>query len=168
LSTLKVTIVGVPAFAKALKQIEATRVTKALQAGVYAMANAAALKAIRLAPKRFGVLRGSIHATLPRAITRTRVQSTVGAGGPAAAYARAQHEGTNGIVIFRNYTTPGTGPEFITRAIEQVRDNPDIFGKAAKKAWATLALGATANVPQTPNEGPKTARRSLIRNRRRR
>ena len=32
-----------------------------------------------------------------------------GGDGKTVRYARAQHRGTNGRVVFRNYTTPGTG-----------------------------------------------------------
>lgn len=31
-------------------------------------------------------------------------------------YARAQFYGTNGLVVFRNYTTPGTGPRWDLKA----------------------------------------------------
>lgn len=35
-------------------------------------------------------------------------------------YAHAQEEGTNGIVIFKHYTTPGTGPHYLKQAGDAV------------------------------------------------
>ena len=36
-------------------------------------------------------------------------------------YARAQYKGTNGIVVFRNYTTPGTGKRWVEKAARNHR-----------------------------------------------
>lgn len=38
-------------------------------------------------------------------------------------YARAQFYGTNGIVSFHNYTTPGTGPRWDRKASEDYMDS---------------------------------------------
>ena len=40
-----------------------------------------------------------------------------------AVYARAQFYGTNGIVSFHNYTTPGTGPRWDRKASEDYMDS---------------------------------------------
>ena len=45
-------------------------------------------------------------------------------------YARAQFYGTNGIVTFRNYTTPGTGKRWDEKAIEY---HSEEWGKAFLK-----------------------------------
>lgn len=37
-------------------------------------------------------------------------------GGFGVKYAHAQEMGTNGIVVFRHYTTPGTGPHYLEKA----------------------------------------------------
>lgn len=37
-------------------------------------------------------------------------------------YARAQEFGTNGIVVFRNYTTPGTGSHYLKNAGDKVAE----------------------------------------------
>lgn len=45
-----------------------------------------------------------------------------GGDGKTSRYARAQHRGTNGIVVFRSYTTPGTGPRWFEAARDERGD----------------------------------------------
>lgn len=45
-----------------------------------------------------------------------------GGDGKTSRYARAQHRGTNGRVVFRNYTTPGTGSDWTGKAMAERAD----------------------------------------------
>lgn len=60
-------------------------------------------------PKLHGGLRGSA-----RSFVSSDDRGVVEWGGDAdtAPYARAQHAGTNGIVRFKDYSEPGTGPDW--------------------------------------------------------
>lgn len=77
----------------------------AVRAGQIAMANQIMLDTNDYVPKKDGDLRASAY---------------VGSQGETVSwntvYARAQFHGTNGIVNFRKYTTPGTGRNWFVKA----------------------------------------------------
>lgn len=58
-------------------------------------------------------LRGSGRA---RTLTDATAEVEWGGDGSTSRYARPQHEGHAGPRVFRNYTTPGTGPKWTDRA----------------------------------------------------
>lgn len=89
------------------------------QAAGRAMAESIVATSKVIAPMRTGALRSD-----------SRVETTEAKGGvitygavygdSRVPYARAQEFGTNGIVTFRNYTTPGTGKNYLKRAGDTV------------------------------------------------
>ncbi|SES18177.1 minor capsid protein [Streptococcus gallolyticus] len=73
--------------------------------GRYALANQILLDSNNYVPMKDGSLRASGH-----------VESSGEAVSWNTVYARAQYYGTNGIVVFRHYTTPGTGKQWFETA----------------------------------------------------
>lgn len=89
-----------------------------LKKGELAMANQALMDMERFVPLREGNLRSGAHAK----------SGEVTYPGP---YGRAQFYGTNGIVVFKKYTTPGTGKRWDKRVSESTVRN---WGVVAIKA----------------------------------
>lgn len=90
----------------------------ALKKGELAMANQALMDMERFVPLREGNLRSGAHAKPGEVIYP----------GP---YGRAQFYGTNGYVIFRKYTTPGTGKRWDKRV-----------PKGTVREWGVVAIKA--------------------------
>jgi hypothetical protein len=88
-----------------ISRIERKVSNENVKKGRYALANQVLLDNDKYIPKKDGDLRGSGH---------------VESGGDSVSwdtvYARAQYYGTNGIVVFRNYTTPGTSKLWYEKA----------------------------------------------------
>lgn len=117
---LQVQILGSHELASKFKAA-AGKAKQAADAGAYNVGLAILRKAVRNAPKKWGILRGSGHVTHP-----VNGSCTVGFGGPAAAYAWIQHENMS----FRH--TEG-GPKYLERAVGEVRPRAgDIFLRIAK------------------------------------
>ena len=87
--------------------------------GKFVMANQAMLDMDQYVPRKDGNLRAGASVTS---------DGMVKYPGP---YGRAQYFGTNGIVTFRNYSTPGTGKKWDERVPQHTRNN---WGKVALKA----------------------------------
>lgn len=73
--------------------------------GKYALANQVLMDSDQFVPMKSGALRASGH-----------VESGGGSVSWNTVYARAHYYGTNGIVTFRKYTTPGTGKTWFKKA----------------------------------------------------
>jgi len=117
---LHVRILGSDALARKFNAA-AGKAQQAADAGAYNVGLVILRKAVRNAPKKWGVLRGSGHVTHPQGGS-----CTVGFGGPAAAYAWVQHERMD----FKH--TEG-GPKYLERAVNEVRPRAgDIFLRIAK------------------------------------
>lgn len=86
--------------------------------GELAMANQAMMDMEQYVPLRDGHLRSGAHAS-PGKVTYP---------GP---YGRAHFYGTNGIVVFRKYTTPGTGKRWDKRV-----------PKGTVREWGVVAIKA--------------------------
>lgn len=82
-----------------------TKVSRMTKAGQQALANQAYADMNRYAPMLAGDLRNQ-SAIAPDA--KSIIWN--------ARYARAQYYGSNGRAVFRNYTTPGTGPRWDEKA----------------------------------------------------
>lgn len=148
---------GAPQLIARLKGAERDLIHRATAAGLYAVGNEIIARALPITPKRIGTLRKSGHCTLPK-VTANGATCEVGFGGPAVQYAKVQHDGfmtRNGVQIyFRNYTEPGTGPEFLAKAVAKTQpDAMRIFQRAFQgslKAGGGLQHG---DVPTTPGSG---------------
>ncbi|RLK63155.1 capsid protein [Atopobacter sp. AH10] len=89
-----------------------------LKKGELAMANQAMMDMEQFVPMRSGRLRSGAHAKPGEVIYP----------GP---YGRAHFYGTNGIVVFRKYTTPGTGKRWDKRV-----------PKGTVREWGVVAIKA--------------------------
>ncbi|NBA12206.1 minor capsid protein [Weissella confusa] len=77
--------------------------TQSFQKAKLAMVSQMALDMNKYVPKKSGRMRANVDIK-PDRLTWNMI------------YARAQFYGTNGIVSFHNYTTPGTGPRWDSKA----------------------------------------------------
>ena len=95
----------------------AARVSAARQAALGIVATQVLADATPKVPMSM-VSRGTNLRSSGRARTTADGSAEVewGGDGRTVRYARAQHRGTNGIVTFRNYTTPGTGSDWTGKA----------------------------------------------------
>ena len=91
-----------------------------LDAAGRAMAESIVANAKMTAPMLTGALRsdGRVETTNE---TGKKVFGAV-FGDSRVPYARAQEFGTNGIVVFRHYTTPGTGKNYLVNAGNKVAE----------------------------------------------
>lgn len=133
----------------------------ACDAATYAVSAAVMVEAIPITPKRFGILRGSHYITRPQ-----NGMCIVGFGGAASAYAAIQHNKQ-----FKNYTTPNTGPGYLSKAIDKIRPKADdicldIMRQALMRGQApaytpTAPTGPSAGSGgQRPTGGSRRRRRS--------
>lgn len=106
-----------------LKRIEnaglLARSPQARRAALFSVAGNVLADATPLVPRREGALQGSGRAFVSAADTGI---VEWGGDGDTARYARAQHAGTNGIVRFKEYTTPGTGAGWTGKAEDERLD----------------------------------------------
>ena len=72
------------------------------------------------APMRTGALRSDARVEKTTQDGQTTFSAVY--GDERVPYARAQEFGTNGIVVFRKYTTPGTGKNYLTNAGNKVAE----------------------------------------------
>jgi hypothetical protein len=132
----------------------------ACDAAAYAVSAAVMAESIPMTPKRFGILRGSHYITRPQNGT-----CVVGFGGAASAYAAIQHNKQ-----FKNYTTPNTGPGYLSHAIDKIRPRADdicidIMRRALLRGQApTYAPTAPTSPPagsggQRPSTGARRRKR---------
>lgn len=77
--------------------------------------------AMRVTPKKLGVLRNSLY------VKQKGTATIIGAGGAAEPYAKSVHENLRSGV---KWTTPGTGPKFLENPI---RERMPVLGRALKK-----------------------------------
>lgn len=141
---LRMRVVGAEQLAAKLRRA-GELAQKAAAAGAYNVGLSVLRKAVRNAPKKYGVLRGSGYVTRPDG----RGQVTVGFGGPAKAYAWVQHENLS----FKH--TEG-GPKYLSRAIEETRSQAaDLFLYVMKIALQGGGVPPTGGgAPDNPNTGP--------------
>lgn len=92
-----------------LKQEEAR-----LQTGLGRVAQAILATARVRVPRKDGNLANTGR------VSGTGNEREISFGGQGVKYAHAQEKGTNGKVVFRNYTTPGTGKQYLEKAGEQI------------------------------------------------
>lgn len=92
-----------------LKQEEAR-----LQTGLGRMAQAILATARVKVPRKVGNLANTGR------VSGTGNERTISFGGQGVKYAHAQEVGTNGKVVFRHYTTPGTGAHYLEKAGESI------------------------------------------------
>jgi hypothetical protein len=78
-----------------------------------------------------GALRTSVRS---RKIALGRYVVTVGENSPAGAYAAAQEAGQARGHVFKNYSTPGTGPHFMQHAIDTIKERGSQYAQTAKDA----------------------------------
>lgn len=85
-----------------------------------AMAESIVATSKMTAPMLTGALRSDARVETSTQGKRT----TYGAvyGDERVPYARAQEFGTNGIVVFRHYTTPGTGKNYLRNAGDRIAE----------------------------------------------
>lgn len=94
---------------KWLKQEEAR-----LQVGLGRMTQAILATARQKVPRKYGNLANTGR------VSGTGNEREISFGGQGVKYAHAQEEGTNGIVVFKHYTTPGTGKKYLEKSGEQI------------------------------------------------
>ena len=117
----------------------------AAMSAVYLEANNIMADAIEKAPKDIGTLRSSGYVTLPEGDPIVEM----GFGGPAADYAVTVHE-----ELFKNYTTPGTGPKYLENAInEHSRNLVHNLGALYDAAFEAGSGPTPTGLPQDPNSG---------------
>lgn len=123
---------------------------RAADAGRYAVGLSILLRAIPITPKKWGVLRGSGYVTHPN-----NGVVTVGFGGPAAAYAWAQHERMD-------YKHTEGGPKYLENAVNQTAPRvAEIFGRIVQKSLLDGApLPPLGGAPSTAWEGPTSPNRA--------
>lgn len=85
-----------------------------LQVGLGRMAQAILATARSKAPRKDGNLANTGR------VSGTGNEREITFGGQGIKYAHAQEEGTNGKVVFRHYTTPGTGKKYLEKSGEQI------------------------------------------------
>lgn len=106
---------GIPAMA--------ARVSAAKQAALFIVATQVKADATPKVPMSMQDTRTNLRKS-GRAYPTTDGAAEVewGGDGKTSRYARAQHRGTNGRVVFRNYTTPGTGSDWTGKAMAERAD----------------------------------------------
>ncbi len=140
---LRIRLVGAAKLAAQLQK-SAEIAERAAGAAAYNVGLAVLRRAVRNAPKKWGVLRGSGYVTHPDGQGRC----TVGFGGPAKAYAWIQHERLD----FKH--TEG-GPKYLSRAVEEVRPlQARIFKTVLEAALKRGTVPPTGGAPDNPNSGP--------------
>lgn len=127
-------------------------INQATRCATYALGVGILGSAVRRAPKKRGVLRGSGFCTLPVG-KGTAWESTVGFGGPAKAYAWAQHEGTN----FRHREGED---HYLQKAVDEVGPQAaSIFLSYVKQALETEG-GPPAVKAIVPKDADETTRKA--------
>lgn len=94
---------------KWLKQEEAR-----LQVGLGRIAQAINATARSKVPRKYGNLANTGR------VSGTGNEREITFGGQGIKYAHAQEEGTNGIVVFKKYTTPGTGAHYLEQSGDKI------------------------------------------------
>lgn len=97
------------------RKMSASNITK----GKYAVANQVLMDSDKYVPMRDGDMRAS-----------GRVENDGEAVSWNTVYARAHYYGTNGIVVFSHYTTPGTGKKWVETS---KKANAEKWGRVAAK-----------------------------------
>lgn len=85
-----------------------------LQVGLGRVAQAILATARTKVPRKYGNLANTGR------VSGTGNEREISFGGQGVKYAHAQEEGTNGKVVFRHYTTPGTGAHYLKNAGETI------------------------------------------------
>lgn len=121
---------------------------RAADAGRYNVGLAILAAAVPITPKKWGVLRGSGYVGHPK-----NGSVDVGFGGPARAYAWAQHENMT-------WNHAVGGPKYLEKAVYQVAPRAAaIFGRIVEKALIEGGpIPPIGGAPATPNEGPRPPR----------
>lgn len=87
-----------------ISKLENAVTTAAVRKSEFTVANQVLIDSDKHVPKGLGTLVGTGRVEGNTAVSWTTV------------YARAHYYGTNGIVKFRKYSTPGTGPKWVEKA----------------------------------------------------
>lgn len=108
----------------------------AVSRGLYSWGEGTRTVAVKRTPKDTGTLRNTIY------VKRMEGAIAIGAGGPAAPYAKYVHESLrskHGSPI--KYKTPGTGPKYIENPIRERRDElaKDVLRELKKETERTFS-----------------------------
>lgn len=140
---LRIRLAGSAKLAQQLQKAGAIA-QQAAGAAAYNVGLAVLRRAVRNAPKKWGVLRGSGYVTRPDAQGRV----TVGFGGPAKAYAWIQHERLD-------FHHSEGGPKYLSRAVEEVKPlQGQLFATVFKAALERGYVPPSGGAPDNPNAGP--------------
>ena len=77
-----------------------------------------------------GALRTSIRS---RKLSVGKYVVTAGENSPAGAYAAAQEAGQSRGHVFKNYSTPGTGPHWFVHAVDAIKGRASEYAQTAKR-----------------------------------